>query len=77
MRLMTRHEDDLLVQFVAGDPGAFVLFYRRHLAAILAFFLRRTGDPELTAGLTLGGGPPPTVTWRSATGQVIKTISTR
>jgi hypothetical protein len=28
-------------------------------------------------GLTLGGGPPPTVTWRSATGQVIKTISTR
>ncbi len=52
MRLMTRHEDDLLVQFVAGDPGAFVLFYRRHLAAILAFFLRRTGDPELTADLT-------------------------
>lgn len=28
-------------------------------------------------GLTLGGGPPPTITWRSATGQVIKTISTR
>ena len=28
-------------------------------------------------GLTLGGGPPPTVTWRSATGQVIKTTSTR
>src|ERR1700727_3620645 len=52
MRLMTRHEDDLLVQFVAGDPGAFVLFYRRHLAAILGFFLRRTGDPELTADLT-------------------------
>ncbi len=52
MRLMARREDDLLVQFVAGDAGAFVLFYRRHLAAILAFFLRRTGDPELTADLT-------------------------
>ena len=52
MRLMARHEDDLLVQFVAGDPRAFVLFYRRHLAAILAYFLRRTGDPELTADLT-------------------------
>lgn len=46
------HEDDLLMRFVAGDPGAFVQFYRRHLAAILAFFLRRTGDPELTADLT-------------------------
>jgi hypothetical protein len=28
-------------------------------------------------GLTLGGGPPPTVIWRSASGQTIKTISTR
>ena len=46
------HEEDLLAQFVAGDPGAFVQFYRDHLAPILAFFLRRTGDPELTADLT-------------------------
>ena len=52
MRLMAGHEEDLLERFVAGDPAAFVQFYRRHLAAILAFFLRRTGDPELNADLT-------------------------
>jgi RNA polymerase sigma factor (sigma-70 family) len=45
-------DDDLLTGFAAGDPEAFVLFYRRHLAAVLGFFLRRTGDPELTADLT-------------------------
>jgi len=28
-------------------------------------------------GLTPGGGPPPTIIWRSASGQVIRTISTR
>jgi RNA polymerase sigma-70 factor (ECF subfamily) len=27
------------------------LFYRRHLGAMLAFFLRRTGNPELAADL--------------------------
>jgi RNA polymerase sigma factor (sigma-70 family) len=52
MTLMAAHEEDLLERFVAGDPAAFVRFYRKHLAAILAFFLRRTGDPELTADLT-------------------------
>jgi RNA polymerase sigma-70 factor (ECF subfamily) len=46
------HDDDLLARFAAGDAEAFVGFYRRHLAAILGFFLRRTGDPELTADLT-------------------------
>jgi RNA polymerase sigma factor (sigma-70 family) len=45
-------DDQLLDAFVRGDPDAFVAFYRRHLASILAFFLRRTGDPELTADLT-------------------------
>ena len=45
-------DDDLLSRFVAGEPDAFVDFYRRHLAAILGFFLRRTRDPELTADLT-------------------------
>jgi len=52
MTLMAAHEEELLERFVAGDPAAFVRFYRKHLAAILAFFLRRTGDPELTADLT-------------------------
>jgi RNA polymerase sigma-70 factor (ECF subfamily) len=45
-------DDRLLAAFAAGDPDAFVAFYRRHLAAMLAFFLRRTGDRELTADLT-------------------------
>ena len=45
-------DDELLGRFVAGDPEAFVSFYRRHLAAVLGFFLRRTRDAELTADLT-------------------------
>jgi RNA polymerase sigma factor (sigma-70 family) len=45
-------DDDLLARFNSGDADAFMEFYRRHLAAVLAFFLRRTGDPELTADLT-------------------------
>jgi RNA polymerase sigma-70 factor (ECF subfamily) len=46
------HDDDLLAQFAAGDAEAFVAFYRRHLTAVLGFFLHRTGNPELTADLT-------------------------
>jgi RNA polymerase sigma-70 factor (ECF subfamily) len=45
-------DDRLLAQFVSGDADAFVAFYRRHLGSMLAFFLRRTGDRELTADLT-------------------------
>jgi RNA polymerase sigma-70 factor (ECF subfamily) len=45
-------DGDLLRSFVDGDPDAFVAFYRRHLATMVSFFLRRTGDPELTADLT-------------------------
>lgn len=45
-------DDELLTRFAAGDADAFVEFYRRHLAMVLGFFLRRTGDPELTADLT-------------------------
>ncbi len=48
----TSTDDELLMRFAAGDPDAFVDFYRRHLSAMLGFFLRRTGDPELTADLT-------------------------
>src|ERR1700760_2307011 len=46
------HDDDLLARFAAGDAEAFVAFYRRHLTAVLGFFLRRTGNAELTADLT-------------------------
>lgn len=45
-------DDELLERFAGGDPDAFVVFYRRHLAAMLGFFLRRTADPEVTADLT-------------------------
>jgi RNA polymerase sigma-70 factor (ECF subfamily) len=47
-----RGDDELLRRLTQGDAGAFVAFYRRHLGAVLAYFLRRTGDPELTADLT-------------------------
>jgi RNA polymerase sigma-70 factor (ECF subfamily) len=48
-----RDEDqELLARHVAGDPNAFVGYYRRNLPRVLSFFLRRTGDPELTADLT-------------------------
>jgi RNA polymerase sigma-70 factor, ECF subfamily len=52
MLAMTAHDDDLLTRFVDGDAEAFVAFYRRHLPAVLGYFLRRTGDRELTADLT-------------------------
>ena len=45
-------DDDLLIRFAGGDAEAFVAFYRRHLAAVLSYLLRRTGDEELAADLT-------------------------
>lgn len=51
--VMAENEDeDLLRRHAAGDPDAFVAYYRRNLPRVLSFFLRRTGDPELTADLT-------------------------
>jgi RNA polymerase sigma-70 factor (ECF subfamily) len=46
------HDEDLLKRHNDGDPDAFIAFYRRNLPRVLAFFWRRTGDPELTADLT-------------------------
>jgi RNA polymerase sigma-70 factor (ECF subfamily) len=51
MAPVTDRDDELLARFSAGDAEAFVGFYRRHLPAMLGFFLRRTADPELTADL--------------------------
>lgn len=48
----TGQDDELLTALADGDADAFVVFYRRHLGAMLGFFLRRTGDPELAADLT-------------------------
>ena len=45
-------DEELLRRHNAGDPDAFVAYYRRNLSAILSFFLRRTRDAELTADLT-------------------------
>jgi RNA polymerase sigma-70 factor (ECF subfamily) len=36
----------------AGDTRSFELFYRRHFEDVLAFFVRRTADPEIAADLT-------------------------
>ena len=35
-----------------GEPEAFALFYRRHVRALLGYFVRRTRDAELAADLT-------------------------
>ena len=34
------------------DPEAFGVFYDRHVRALLGYFARRTGDPEVAADLT-------------------------
>jgi RNA polymerase sigma factor (sigma-70 family) len=47
-----RADEELLRRHGAGDPDAFVSYYRRNLSAMLSFFLRRTRDAELAADLT-------------------------
>jgi RNA polymerase sigma-70 factor (ECF subfamily) len=49
--LESRNDLELLVASRADGRG-FDVFYRRHRAAVLAFHLRRTGEPELAADLT-------------------------
>jgi RNA polymerase sigma factor (sigma-70 family) len=44
--------DEALLVAGRRDAEAFGLFYRRRVDAVLAFFLRRTGDRELAADLT-------------------------
>ena len=43
-------DDDLLAQ-VRSRPEAFGVFYRRYERAMLGYFMRRVGDPELAADL--------------------------
>jgi RNA polymerase sigma factor (sigma-70 family) len=45
-------DDDALVLGSRAEPEAFARFYRRHAGPLLAYFLRRTRDPELAADLT-------------------------
>jgi RNA polymerase sigma-70 factor (ECF subfamily) len=49
MALITSSDDELLT---APDTASFEVFYRRHFEGVLAFFARRTRDPELAADLT-------------------------
>lgn len=44
--------DDRVLAAAASDPAAFTAFYRRYERPVLAYFVRRTGNPELAADLT-------------------------
>src|SRR4051812_6066396 len=44
--------DEALLAVARREPAAFAVFYRRHVRALLGYFLRRTRDPELAADLT-------------------------
>ena len=68
MRLTVGREEDLLARFVAGDGAAALTLTSEVVGNVFAIRI---------PGLTLGGGPPATIIWRSATGRTIKTISTR
>ncbi|HWC87651.1 MAG TPA: RNA polymerase sigma factor [Solirubrobacteraceae bacterium] len=49
---LARESDDRLLASAADDAAAFSAFYRRYEPAMLAYFARRVGDPELAADLT-------------------------
>jgi RNA polymerase sigma-70 factor, ECF subfamily len=49
---LDERSDAELLQRTSGDPEAFGAFYRRHVAAVLAFHRRRTGDAQLALDLT-------------------------
>jgi RNA polymerase sigma-70 factor (ECF subfamily) len=44
--------DERLMAQADGDPSAFAALYRRYERPLLAYFVRRTRDPELAADLT-------------------------
>lgn len=44
--------DAQLLAATRSDPDAFACFYERYERPIVGYFMRRTGDPELTADLT-------------------------
>lgn len=68
--------DDQLLARTPHEPAAFDLFYRRYERAVLSYFMRRTGNPELAADLAaetfaaalIGAkryrpGPAPATSW--------------
>jgi RNA polymerase sigma-70 factor (ECF subfamily) len=44
--------DEALLAATRHEPEAFAVFYRRHVRALIGYFLRRTRDVELAADLT-------------------------
>src|SRR5918997_1028533 len=44
-------DDEAILAALATAPDDFALLYRRHVAGLLGYFLRRTRDPELAADL--------------------------
>ena len=44
-------EDEAILAGLDSEPEAFAVFYHRHVAGLLGYFLRRTHDPELAADL--------------------------
>jgi RNA polymerase sigma-70 factor (ECF subfamily) len=51
MLALQADDADGLRRIAAGDDEAFSAFYREHLDAVLAFFMRRVGDRELALDL--------------------------
>jgi RNA polymerase sigma factor (sigma-70 family) len=49
---MDRLDDEELLSLTPERPEAFAAFYRRHERAMLGYFMRRAGDPELAADLS-------------------------
>lgn len=47
-----RRADAELLRATAREPEASAAFYRRHLEAVVRYFMARTHDPELSADLT-------------------------
>jgi DNA-directed RNA polymerase specialized sigma24 family protein len=44
-------DDEAILAGLDGDPDAFAVFYRRHVAVLLEYFAGRTHDPGLAADL--------------------------
>ncbi len=52
MRSWDSESDEALLVATPGNAGAFSAFYRRYERVVLAYFVRRVGEPELAADLT-------------------------
>ena len=44
-------DDEAIIACLDREPERFAIFYRRHVAGLLGYFMRRTRDAELSADL--------------------------